>query len=281
MAKKGLINFLVWNIANNNVEQNIINLVSKYNPDIIVLIESKLNVLQFISKINKLSRKNFSHSESTTSNHRITIISKFTDMELSPTQDFNEKITIRKLNIKGYKEIIIGFVHLISKMAFDNSSRAFEAIRYSNHILNEEVFANHERTIIMGDFNMNPFADGIMSVMAFNAVVSREIARKRTRIVQGQEYKYFYNPMWHFFGDIDKTPLGTFYFPSPDHVNYSWNIFDQVLVRPDLIDCVKYDKLKILDNDGVVSLLKNGKPDKNSYSDHLPISFTIDLGEIK
>ncbi|MFN8579288.1 MAG: hypothetical protein U0354_20875 [Candidatus Sericytochromatia bacterium] len=279
---KKLVNFLVWNIANNkNIEPILINLIKKNKSDIVVLIEPDFNLNLFLTNLNKLTKKKYEISKSLMPNNKITLISNFNNLELTSNQDFNERMTVRKLNIKGYKEIIIACVHLISKLNVNNSTQAFEATRYSNEISNAEVFAGHERTIVVGDFNMNPFEEGIMSAIAFNAVMSREVAKKRIRKVQGREYKYFYNPMWHFFGDIDKTPLGTFYFQSPDHVNYSWNIFDQVLIRPELIDCVKYNKLKILDSDGVTTLLKNGKPDKNSYSDHLPISFTINLGEIK
>ncbi len=127
---------------------------------------------------------------------------------------------------------------------------------------------------------MNPFEAGMIMGNCFNSVMSRNIAKKGSRIVQGKEYKYLYNPMWSFFGDLSKTPLGTHYYNSSTHINYHWNIFDQVLIRPELIDCVKYDELKILVNDGNLNLLnKNGIPDKK-VSDHLPLLFTIDLGEI-
>ncbi|MBI2808325.1 MAG: hypothetical protein HYX68_25335 [Planctomycetes bacterium] len=51
-------------------------------------------------------------------------------------------------------------------------------------------------------------------------------------------------------------------------------MFDQVLVRPELMD--RLDDLRILDSDGEVSFLNHaGRPDRNTASDHLPILFRL------
>lgn len=53
-------------------------------------------------------------------------------------------------------------------------------------------------------------------------------------------------------------------------------MFDQVLIRPDLITNFDTDSLDILTSDGEVSFLKNNIIDK-SISDHLPIKFSLNL----
>ena len=61
-------------------------------------------------------------------------------------------------------------------------------------------------------------------------------------------------------------------------MTYFWNIFDQVLIRPDLLDLFRNEDLSILSNDGVESFLtERGLPDKTVASDHLPIIFKLDL----
>ena len=61
-------------------------------------------------------------------------------------------------------------------------------------------------------------------------------------------------------------------------VNYHWNVFDQVLIRPSLVDNFDKESLKFVDFDGEKSLLKNnGTPNKDKYSDHLPLVFTLNL----
>ncbi len=55
-------------------------------------------------------------------------------------------------------------------------------------------------------------------------------------------------------------------------------MFDQVLMRPDLIDRFDTDTLKIIDRVGNISLLSGqGTPNKQIGSDHLPLLFKFDL----
>ena len=138
---------------------------------------------------------------------------------------------------------------------------------------------NLHSNILVGDLNMNPFEKGIIKANGFQATMSGTIAKTKSRIVQGIEYKYFYNPMWSLYGDLMDEPIGTYYYRKAELINYQWNIFDQVLLRPDLIDRFAKNKLKILKSDGKKDLIDSrGHPKKGEYySDHLPIIFTIDL----
>jgi hypothetical protein len=57
--------------------------------------------------------------------------------------------------------------------------------------------------VLVGDFNMNPFQEGVVAANGLNAVMARRVAaRRRTRVVQEREYPFFYNPMWGHFGDV-------------------------------------------------------------------------------
>ena len=55
-------------------------------------------------------------------------------------------------------------------------------------------------------------------------------------------------------------------------------MFDQVLVRPALLDVFRNEELTILTDDGSTRLLSStGRPRKDAFSDHLPVAFTLDL----
>ena len=80
--------------------------------------------------------------------------------------------------------------------------------------------------------------------------------------------------MWGYFGDKSPGPPGTYYYSATNPINYFWNIYDQVLVRPGVLDW--FHDLSILDHDGKESLLSgNGLPNKSQASDHLPLIFRI------
>jgi len=86
----------------------------------------------------------------------------------------------------------------------------------------------------------------------------------------------FYNPMWSHFGDARTDTAGSYYYERAQHVNYFWNMFDQVLIRPELAERFDANKLRIITSVGARSLRPDGRPDRN-YSDHLPIVFELDF----
>lgn len=133
----------------------------------------------------------------------------------------------------------------------------------------------HKRTVLVGDLNMNPFETGLVTANGFNATMSRKIAEKQKRIVNARSFPFFYNPMWSLLGDASHGPPGSYYCSQSEHVAYFWHMFDQILLRPDVLPMFQNNTLKIIDRVGELSLLNdNGIPDKN-ISDHLPVLFQL------
>ena len=133
---------------------------------------------------------------------------------------------------------------------------------------------------LFGDFNMNPFING-------GHLVSRATMDQRSRW-QGfsapsrkrEVYPFFYNPMWNHFGDTNGRVPGTYYYANADHAVYFWNMFDQVLIRPELIRRLADPGVRILTESGFTSFLSPlGRPNPSVASDHLPILFSLDLRE--
>jgi len=84
--------------------------------------------------------------------------------------------------------------------------------------------------------------------------------------------------MWSGLGDESTGPPGTCYYDTGRYINYYWHTFDQVLIRPELLDYFRYDKFNVLTKINGRSLLsKNGMPDDKLASDHLPLVFEINL----
>jgi len=140
-----------------------------------------------------------------------------------------------------------------------------------------EKKAGHKNTIIIGDLNMNPFEEAIVAADGFHAVMDKSVAMKRARMVQGLEYDFFYNPMWSRLGDNSQGPSGTYYYNAAGAlINYFWNTFDQVLIRPELIEFFDHSSLKVLTEIDGQSLIKKQSIDSD-FSDHLPLIVTIDV----
>jgi hypothetical protein len=149
------------------------------------------------------------------------------------------------------------------------------------HIRHVEEQNGHKRTIIVGDFNMNPFENGIMNANGLHSIMDRDIAKTGSREVLGAEYEFFYNPMWFFFGDLGRGGVnGTHYYNTSTYLNHFWNMYDQVLVRPDLINNFDDNNLFIIENINGVSLTKVVRSTlriDDEISDHLPLKFKLNF----
>ena len=121
---------------------------------------------------------------------------------------------------------------------------------------------------------MNPYDSSCINARYFHGIPTYEDAQKKTRVVEKTKYSMFYNPMWRFWGD-EKQPYGTYYHNNHDAINTYWNIFDQVIIRPEVREKFVDTSLKIITETRTRYLLDSkGHPDKN-ISDHLPIIFEI------
>ncbi|HRE80194.1 MAG TPA: hypothetical protein PLN52_04055, partial [Opitutaceae bacterium] len=89
----------------------------------------------------------------------------------------------------------------------------------------------------------------------------------------GKTHPYFYNPMWRFFDEQPLRPNGTYFYNPRNLESIHWHVFDQVLLRPDLVTSLIPGSLKIIDRCGDHTFVdKNSIPD---VSDHLPIAFKL------
>lgn len=172
--------------------------------------------------------------------------------------------------------ILLGACHLRSKASSSDADQSERATELYRRITEQEEQLGHSRTVLFGDFNMNPFEQALISARAFHAVMDRRQASKNARVVDEIQRRYFYNPMWHLMGNRDNDARGTYFHDSSDAHNYFWNTFDQVLVRPDLLDQFDDESLEIVESVVGTSLLKDGDAKIGSkYSDHLPLFFKI------
>lgn len=166
-------------------------------------------------------------------------------------------------------------------MHMDERDQAVECEELRHKIEDNEARLRHARTVVLGDFNLNPWEQGMISTGGLHAVAQREVALRRARTVSGRSYAMFYNPMWRLLGDREGALPGTFYHESPSHTGFFWNMFDQVLVRPELLLRFRDESVQIVSRIGEQSLLReNGRPNSTLASDHLPIVFDLDLLEV-
>jgi len=75
-----------------------------------------------------------------------------------------------------------------------------------------ETAKANRNTVLIGDFNMDPYSVAMTGVEYLNAVMCRRIAAKGSRTHKAVARPYLYNPMWTGLGDQSSSNQpGSFY----------------------------------------------------------------------
>ncbi len=269
-----MVKFLFWNINRKPIEQIVANLAVKHKIDVLVLAENRILPETLLRTLNQGSSQ---YHIPLSNCEGIVICSRFSRNFFKPVFE-TDHWTIQRLMLPERAEILLVAVHLISKLYASPFDQIEECKKLAASIEEEEKRAGHSRTILFGDLNMNPFEEGVFAAAALNATMTKQIARRKTRSMSNRQYSFFYNPMWGHFGDRTEGPPGTYYFAKSGYATLYWHMFDQVLLRPDLIDLFRDEELRVLTSDGNESFLSGkGLPNTTVASDHLPILFSLEL----
>ena len=260
-------NILFWNTQGTVPGRVLADLVSQHDVALICLAECDIPPSEVAASITGSGRSQF--TKAYTQSRRLDVYAR-SDVRLQARYfDINGRIVIYELDA-GPLNCLFAATHLLSMRETDEDDRYTEACIVASTIRETENDLGIDRTILCGDFNMNPFARGIVSANAFHGVSDRRVSMKRTRTFQKRSYPFFYNPMWNLLGDITVGPPGSHFYRNSGHVSYDWNLFDQFLLRPALIN--HFRGVQVLTDAGGVSLAKkSGRPDKRTSSDHFPV----------
>lgn len=253
---------MFWNTyKNTSINQTIAEIAEEKEIDIILLAEYQDSIESLIATLDM-------QPYVTLGCDRIKAIGRKENVEPA-TQG-----TRYSIQIIENKYILCG-VHLPSQMRNGHQGRRNIVIQtILNDLQDIEKKLGSKCSIILGDFNEDPYEDGCLSATSFHGLPCLNDALRNYRTIEGKQFEMFYNPMWNLFGDFTSPP-GTYYYAGSDPKCSFWHIFDQVMIRTCLKNRFVKDSLEIIEKVGEKTLLdEKGHPNKR-YSDHLPIVFEI------
>ncbi|MCL1872902.1 MAG: endonuclease/exonuclease/phosphatase family protein [Clostridiales bacterium] len=273
------MNILFWNVNKKKaIDACLEELILAKDCDIVVLAEYENDVNELNDLVNISSRRQYNPLPSFLDRKGILGCKKIHGLidakyYVEVLQE-EERYKIVLITTSIYK-LIIAMIHNISLIRAGEDEQSQIIKDFVQDICEQEEMQSSRNTIIIGDLNVNPFEKPCVAANVLHAIPYKEMLCRPARIVQNSEYLKFYNPMWKFLYSR-KAPYGTYFYDNSGHiVNYYWNTFDQVIVRPQLINAFDDNSLSIITQVNEHNLLFNGKPNKNKYSDHLPIYFNI------
>ncbi|AXP80483.1 hypothetical protein CJ739_1394 [Mariniflexile rhizosphaerae] len=273
------LNILYWNTYKKPLIDEIKDLVIEYKINLIVLIENSADDTFLLNTLKNINQ-DFRQFQPRLF-RRPKIFSSVPNIDIKENSGHG-RYGIFEINIPKFEKKLMTITHFPSKFNWGNPSDHFGlCVELKTDIELEEFKSSTRNTLILGDFNMNPFEDGLVNSAGLHNINNKEIASTMSRNYQGKSYNYFYNPMWSFLGDESKGSVqGTHFHNTYKPINYFWNLYDQIMIRPELIPYFDENELTIISKIGNNSLVKkiNGytRIDKD-YSDHLPIKFQLKL----
>ncbi len=258
-----------WNVNARVSPETIAVLAREWDVDIIILAENETDRFEILRKLN--ADANGLYFSDPGQSDRLTIWTRFRPEPFCLVRD-SPGVAIRHYSLRPGESFLVVAVHLASKLWTKTEDQIFVAAELGHDIRAAEERVGHSRTIVIGDLNMNPFESGVVGSGGLHGVMDRRIASGGSRRIRGKDYMFFYNPMWSKLGDGGPAPPGTYFHNNSSDVNYFWNMFDQVLVRPALLDSLPNDSVSIVTRIGDMDLLTDrGRPNSTVASDHLPI----------
>lgn len=263
--------FLLWNVQHKRRNRLIVRLIEDHGVDAVILIEKPESDDGLLRNLRRVG--DFKRLESHGRFGVYTRLASFFE-RLTPLID-SDRCEFWRIAPRQAPDILLAVVHGLDRLNHSEDRRALFFQRVTANIRHLEVRLRHSRTILVGDFNANPFEPSIGGVQGLHAIRMKEVAGRSARTVLGEEYPFFYNPMWIRFG---KSPPSSYFWNGSGVHEIFWHILDQVVLRPEAIPWFPENRLRIIDRASADSLLtKSGIPDKIHASDHLPVLFELDF----
>ena len=286
-----MITAITWNTGKKNTEllqKAIKDLLNDHYPDIFVFQEC---LGAYVNEILSDSYEEVPYPGSGIDRRVRLFLKKQVFIRYSIIPELNNKLLFVHLKrISGKEEFNLTCVHFYSKLngtqreqMWKNSS-IHDLINYL-----EEFRSNNNKTMMIGDFNYNPYETDLSDPHLFNAYNCRIVIDNMLHSLNEEdENKTWYNPMWNFLGDHNfivndrHETSGSFYLYNKGEVPL-WNLFDGVLLRPGLMDSLDFYESGILTKTRNLNFIKpfTIRTDESfideDLPDHLPFKAAIKI----
>ena len=155
--------FLFWNLNRHDLHGFVRDLARQENADVVILAECPTSPAQLLEELNADSPDyaDARHYQYAPGNcGHLLFFTRFESNLLTPLFE-SHRVSIRRLTLPKYQSILLAAAHLPAKMNFSEESLLVESVHLAQAIDEVEVSEGHQRTVLLGDMNMNPFEAGM------------------------------------------------------------------------------------------------------------------------
>lgn len=256
-----MLNLLFWNLFKKNNESILADLFQENAIDIFVFAEYQSTDL---SSLISNTGNRYAWHNGYGGCDKVTLIAR--NNIIVDTNREQSRYTLYSCTLDGCIYIIAG-IHLPSNPTANEEHRKNVIRDLVQDIIQLEKEQNNSNTIVIGDFNANPFDSELIQKDAFNAVLYKQLIEQHEYCVfEKKRYRRFYNPMVNYITEEPKN-YGSYYRAAGISSLY-WFCYDQVIVRKQLVSSIV--DVRYFTEINRRSLIKKTSLDEK-ISDHLPL----------
>ncbi len=136
----------------------VLALAEEHRVDVILLAENEVEPGRWLSELNANGLAEFHYAPSP-GGSVITVFTRFAARFLRNVGD-GSRYSIRELRLPGCVSVLVAIWHGPSLPRADKDSQILECSTVAGRVRENESKVGHERTLVVGDFNMDPFGSG-------------------------------------------------------------------------------------------------------------------------
>lgn len=151
-----MLTFLFWNLCAKPLATTVASLANRHAVDVVVLAECRHKPTELLAELNHNNPLPFREPEPRSLCRRVVIYPRFPQQFLQLRAE-TAHYSCRHLRLPARKGLLLFALHLPSKLYRSNDSQSMSLPALSADIRQQEKAVGHERTLLVGDFNMNPY----------------------------------------------------------------------------------------------------------------------------
>ena len=186
---------LFWNLNRRDLRVLLCEAAQACSADVVVLIECGETSADTLATLKSNLSPDF-HQPSSTAG-RFQRFCRDASLHLNEFYG-GDRVSLRRLLYKG-AEFILGLVHVVDRLNWDPMNQSTQVTLLARDLQQYEQERGHSRTILIGDFNMNPFDQAMTMAAGMNAMTTKKC------VMRGSSY--FARPRIRLFLQSDVGPL--------------------------------------------------------------------------
>ena len=180
-----MLGVLFWNLHGHDLGTSICWIARKYKIGLIVLAESRKHH-RFAKQLSAATGNTFDAFRIPGCAY-LRVLTTLQPPQLTIIEADNRHVILR-IHRRPHHDMLLAFSHLPPKGPGENSvsNQRDAAGDLHQRIMFQEQAVGHQRTVLAGDLNMDPFETGIIDAKGLHAVSSRNVAARITRKIRGK-----------------------------------------------------------------------------------------------